>query len=171
MQSAKTHIILIDGKSGAGKTRLALTMSARLGGVAIHLDDVYPGWGGLIAGRDEVIDNVLLPLSRGVAGEYVTWDWIRNRPGHSVSVPPAKIVVAEGCGISTPSARGLADTVIWVECPDSERVERLRERDGDSFAEEFAGWEEQVAAHIAENEPDSMATVVVRTSTGQTVGG
>lgn len=146
-------------------------MSARLGGVAIHLDDVYPGWSGLVAGRNEVIDNVLLPLSRGVAGEYVTWDWARNRPGRSILVRPTSAVVLEGCGISTPSARALADTVIWVECPDSERLERLRERDGERFADEFAGWEEQVAAHIADNDPDSTATVVVRTSTGQTVGG
>ena len=171
MPSAKPQIVLIDGKSGAGKTRLANVMAAMIGASVVHLDDVYPGWAGLAAGRDHVIESVLVPLSQGRAGGYVSWDWAGNRPGESVSVAPANVLIVEGCGISTPASRALADTVIWVDCPDAVRVDRLAARDGDRFSRHFAGWERQVASHIAENSPDTTANVVVMTAREQTVGG
>lgn len=171
MRSADPHIILIDGKSGSGKTRLATIMSAATGATVVHLDDVYPGWNGLVAGRDQVIDKVLVPLSQGRSGGYVSWDWATDQPGRLVLVEPANVVIVEGCGISTAASRAVADTVLWVDCPDAVRVERLRARDGDRFSGQLAGWEAQVAAHISDNRPDTTASVVVQTATEQTVGG
>lgn len=171
MPSAKPHIILIDGKSGAGKTRLANIMSAATGATVVHLDDVYPGWNGLAAGRDQVIETVLMPLSQGQSGGYVSWDWANDQPGKRVSVEPSSMVIVEGCGISTPDSRALADTVVWVDCPDPVRADRLRSRDGKRFDDYVAEWDAQVAAHIDDNHPDTTASVVVRTTTGQTVGG
>ena len=163
MPSAKPHIVLIDGKSGAGKTRLANIMAAMVGATIVHLDDVYPGWNGLVAGSDHVIESVLLPLSQGRSGGFVSWDWANDRPGEYVSVAPANVLIIEGCGISTPASRAVADTVIWVDCPDSVRTDRLHARDGDRFVNHVAGWEDQVAAHIIDNSPDTTASVVVRT--------
>ena len=171
MPSAKPHIILIDGKSGAGKTRLANIMSSATGAAVVHLDDVYPGWNGLAAGRNHVIESVLVPLSQGQSGGYVSWDWADHQPGKRVSVEPASMVIVEGCGISTPDSRALADTVVWVDCPDPVRAKRLRSRDGKRFDDYVAEWDAQVAAHIDDNHPDTTASVVVRTTTGQTVGG
>jgi para-aminobenzoate synthetase len=171
VQSAKPHIILIDGKSGAGKTRLATAMAAVMDATIIHLDDVYPGWNGLVAGRDHIIESVLIPLSQGRAGGYVSWDWVNDQAGQHVSVEPTNVLIVEGCGISTPAARALADTVIWVDCPDPERVNRIRLRDGDRFSPYLAAWEAQVAAHISDNSPDTTATVVVRTTAEHEVGG
>ncbi len=171
MPSAKPHIILIDGKSGVGKSRLATIMAVATGATLVHLDDVYPGWVGLAAGRDDIIESVLVPLSQGQSGGYVSWDWVNDQPGQRVSVEPANVVIVEGCGISTAESRALADTVVWVDCPDPVRAERLRLRDGDRFASHLAGWEAQVAAHIKDNSPDITASVVVRTTTEQTVGG
>jgi uridine kinase len=169
--SAKPHIILIDGKSGAGKTRLASIMSAATGAAVVHLDDVYPGWSGLAAGRDQVIESVLKPLARGQSGGYVSWDWANDQPGQPVSVEPRNVVIVEGCGISTPASRAVADTVLWVDCPDLVRADRLRSRDGDLFTSHLAGWGAQVADHIRDNSPDTTASVVVRTTARQTVGG
>ena len=171
MPSAKPHIILIDGKSGAGKTQLATIMSAATGATVVHLDDVYPGWNGLVAGRDQVIESVLAPLSQGQSGGFVSWDWVHEQPGTHVSVEPTNVVIVEGCGISTPASRAMADAVVWVDCPDSVRADRLRSRDGDRFDGQLVRWDAQVAAHIDENCPDTTASVVVRTTTGQTVGG
>ena len=44
------YTLLIDGPSGAGKTTLALQIGEALGIPVVHLDDFYPGWGGLAEG-------------------------------------------------------------------------------------------------------------------------
>lgn len=172
MPSDKPHVILIDGMSGVGKSRLANQMADQLGGVAVHLDDVYPGWGGLVTGRDHVIESVLIPLATGRGGQYTSWDWEHNVAGDVVRVGAATVLIVEGCGISTDMSRGLADTTVWVECEEDERRARLMLRDGDRFAEHLETWDAQVLAHMAENDPRTTATVVVNTTSRvKTMGG
>lgn len=165
MPSAKAHVILIDGMSGSGKSQLATHMHAALGGVLVQLDDVYPGWDGMAAGRDHVIQSVLEPISHGESGRYTSWDWVRDAPGDVVEVHCADVVIVEGCGISTEQSRRLADTTVWVECAETERRERLRTRDGDKFNDFLDRWDAQVNAHRTENLPEAHATVVVNTTT------
>ena len=172
MLFVKPHIILIDGMSGVGKSHLAELMLSGLGGVLIHLDDVYPGWNGLDAGRQHVIDSVLVPLVEGRSGRYTAWNWERDSAGEFVDVPLADIVIIEGCGISTEQSRRFADTTVWVECDDSERRARLTQRDGDRFADHLDTWDAQVYTHMADNKPRETATVVVNTTVPvKTVGG
>ena len=159
MLSNAPHIILIDGESGVGKTTLALTMADELGAIVVHLDDVYPGWGGLVAGRDAVIDGVLRPARRGTSGRLRCWDWEHDQPGIDVIVPASDVLIVEGCGISTTTARELADVAIWVTCDDEQRRERLTVRDGDRFDEFTELWDRQVSEHIATNQPRETATV------------
>jgi uridine kinase len=161
--SAKPHIILIDGKSGVGKTRLAIHLADALDATLVHLDDAYPGWGGLADGRDAVIETVLTPLAAGLPGRYRAWDWERGAAGALVEIAPADVVVIDGCGVSTPQSRELASTVVWVECDEAVRLARLVDRDGDQFDDFSDAWDEQVDAHIAQNNPIGTATVVVRT--------
>ena len=62
-------IIAIDGRSGAGKTTLAIELAARLREhhkvSLFHLEDIYPGWNGLAAGIERYVTTVLAPLHRG----------------------------------------------------------------------------------------------------------
>jgi uridine kinase len=165
-------VILIDGESGVGKSRLAKQMSAELGGVLVHLDDLYPGWNGLSAGREHAIDSVLIPLTEGRTGRYTAWDWARSVPGEVVEVAPTDVVIIEGCGISTEKSRRFANATVWVECEEGERRARLAQRDGDQFAEHLELWDAQVHAHMAANKPRETASVIVNsTSTMKTVGG
>jgi len=161
--SPNPHIILIDGKSGAGKTRLSVCMAEALGATLVHLDDAYPGWGGLAHGRDAVIETALTPLAGGLPGRYRAWDWEQDTEGNIIEVAPADVVVIEGCGVSTPESRELASTVLWVECDDAVRLARLDDRDGSKFDEYSEAWDAQVDAHIAQNNPIATATVIVRT--------
>jgi len=161
--SAKPYVVLIDGKSGVGKSSLADVIASHLDATVVHLDDAYPGWNGLDAGRDVVIDSVLVPLAAGLPGQFRTWDWHRDTAGEIVTVNPTDAIVIEGCGISTPRSRSLASTVIWVECPESDRRIRLFGRDGDAFSEYLDAWDRQVDAHIATNYPIGTATTIVRT--------
>ncbi|GAA3339643.1 hypothetical protein GCM10017714_16110 [Curtobacterium pusillum] len=41
--SARRLVVLIDGRSGTGKTTLGNALAARLGAQIVHLDDVYRG--------------------------------------------------------------------------------------------------------------------------------
>jgi uridine kinase len=161
--SPKPHIILIDGRSGVGKTHIAERIADALGATVIHLDDGYHGWGGLASGRDAMIDTVLTPLALGLPGRFRAWDWGRDIPGEIVDVHPAGMVVIEGCGASTPQSRKLASTVLWVECDETLRLERLAGRDRGEFSAFYEAWDAQVNDHIAHNEPITTATVVVRT--------
>jgi hypothetical protein len=117
----------------------------------------------LAAGRDAVVETVLAPLALGVAGHYRTWDWEYDVPCNLVEVPPAAVVVVEGCGVSTPQSRELASTVLWVECDEAVRIERLFGRDSTAFSDYYVAWDEQVDEHIARNDPITTATVVVQT--------
>jgi len=161
--SPKPHIILIDGRSGVGKTRLAALIVDAFDATLVHLDDGYHGWAGLATGRDAMIETVLTPLALGLPGRYRAWDWERDVAGDIVDVHPADILVFEGCGISTPQSRELASTVLWVECDETLRLERLVGRDRGAFKDFYEAWDAQVNDHIAHNDPITTATVVVRT--------
>ena len=54
-----------DGRSGAGKTRLAAELSAELGAAVVSLEDLYGGWDGLDRGIGVLVSEVLEPLAAG----------------------------------------------------------------------------------------------------------
>jgi len=158
---SRPHIILIDGHSGVGKTTLSNEMARWLDATVVHLDDVYPGWGGLVEGRNSVINGVLEPLHSGRTGSVMSWDWTQDAPSETLVVAPSSFVIVEGCGISTPESRILADTVVWVEAARHVRAARIAQRDGAEHLDLFEAWERDVNTHIAANDPIATATVVV----------
>lgn len=108
-----TYTLLIDGPSGAGKTSLAAQIGEALGIQVVHLDDFYPGWGGLAEGARMVAEDVLHPECPG----FWRWDWERDRPSEWVPLDPAADLVVEGVGAVTEASiraarrRGEVDTV------------------------------------------------------------
>ena len=71
-------LVLIDGRSGAGKTSFATQLARARSALLISIDDAYPGWDGLDAGSWHIYSRVLVPWSSGVQGSYQTWDWKLN---------------------------------------------------------------------------------------------
>ena len=55
-------VVLIDGRSGSGKTSLAADVAESLGAAVLHLEDLYPGWDGLGAGS-RAVASALAELS------------------------------------------------------------------------------------------------------------
>ena len=51
-QLGSVRLLLIDGRTGSGKTTLATPLSASLAAPIVHLEYLYPGWDGL---RDGVL--------------------------------------------------------------------------------------------------------------------
>ncbi|BCW37877.1 hypothetical protein StoSoilA2_39330 [Arthrobacter sp. StoSoilA2] len=140
-------IIAVDGRSGAGKTTLAVELAARLREhhkvSLFHLEDIYPGWNGLATGIERYIATVLTPLSQGEAAEWVSWDWEKHYDGALHVTLPAEIVIVEGVGAAANAARPMLDAIVWVESPGDDRRRRALARDGDTYEPYWDTWAAQ----------------------------
>jgi len=155
--------VLIDGRSGAGKTSLSAELEQRhpLARV-LHLEEVYPGWDGLDAASETLVRSVLLPLRAGRPGRYRRWDWAADRPGPLATVPPSPLLIVEGVGALSRASRRLADLAIWVELDDETRMTRAMARDGAAYAPHWERWARQERRFIGRERPRLLADRIVR---------
>lgn len=156
--SGRRLVVLVDGRSGTGKTTLGDALAVRLDARVVHLDDVYPGWDGLRAASDAVVSDVL-----GTPSGYRRWDWERSEPTAWVSIEPDAPLVVEGCGALSRASAPLATLRVWLEADDEVRRDRAIGRDGEVFAREWERWAAQERAFIAAEAPAELADVVLRT--------
>jgi len=148
-------VLLIDGRSGAGKTVLARRIAAAVPeATLVSLDDVYPGWDGLDAGAAAVPGIIR-------DGTWRRWDWAADRPGDPASVPRTGSLIVEGCGAISAASRALADHAWWLELDDTERKRRALERDGDAYAPYWDRWAAQELAVAAREHPRELADLVI----------
>lgn len=163
--AATNPVVLIDGRSGAGKSSLARLLVDRWpvrGRVQlIALDSIYPGWDGLESGVERAVDGVLRPHGRGLLGTWNRWDWESGRDAESHAVDPSLSLLVEGSGILTPVTAGIADVRIWVESGDAARKRRALARDGDTYRPHWDRWARQEESHLHRDEPRSLATRIV----------
>lgn len=155
--SGRRSVVLVDGRSGTGKTTLGGALAAELGAQLVHLDDVYPGWDGLLAASTAVVDDVL-----GAPSGYRQWDWERSEPAAWVSLDPAAPLVVEGCGALSRASAPLGTLRIWMSADDAERKRRAIDRDGAVFAAQWDRWAAQEDIFLATEDPASLADVVLR---------
>ncbi len=129
-------VLLIDGRSGAGKTVLARELARRTGATLVSLDDVYPGWDGLEAGADAVPGIIR-------DGGWQRWDWAADAPGEHARIARDGSLIVEGCGAISRASRPLAHHAWWIDRDPAERRERALGRDGDSYAPHWERWAAQ----------------------------
>jgi hypothetical protein len=147
-------VVALDGLSGAGKTRLALTLAQRLPGAAVvHLDDVYPGWDGLEAAVPLLVEHVLRPLAGDAPITVPSWDWTRDRPGATRTLaalgpPRPQVVLVEGSGAGARMVAPLLAGLIWLDAAEPVRRERALARDGAAYAPHWSRWADQEVAHF-----------------------
>lgn len=155
LNNAKPILVVIDGRSGTGKSTIAKTLAERSNGVIVVSDDFYSGgnddrWEGLTPQEkvDQVIDweklryEVLEPLK---SGKPASWHPLDFRPGVSwigwkketVHLYPAKIIILDGSYSSRPELSDLIDLSVLVETSDHERRQRLIKREGSEFMEKW----------------------------------
>lgn len=163
--SAANPVVLIDGRSGAGKSSLATRVAQQwplVGRVqVIALDSLYPGWDGLDAGVAHVLDGVLRPHGRGYLGTWRRWDWEQGVQAESHAVDPALGVIIEGSGVLTPATAALADVRVWVEADDPVRKARALARDGERYRPHWDRWAAQELHHVERDQPRVHATRIV----------
>lgn len=162
LPSRAAATILIDGRSGSGKSELAIALrnhwtSAQL----VRLDDIYPGWDGLAWTVDHVRTELLEPRAAGRIGRFQRWGWTTHAPAGWSTVEPGGLLIVEGVGTLTAANRALADVGIWVETPDAVRKERALARDGDTYRPHWDRWAAQEDVYLARHAPLSAADYVV----------
>lgn len=165
--ASPSPVVLIDGRSGAGKTSLSRRL--RTANADVHvlaLDSVYPGWDGLRAGADQVLESVLRPRALGNAGSWTGWDWEHHVPAATHVIPAGGVLVVEGVGILTPESAALANVRVWVDAPDVDRKRRALQRDGDTYAPHWERWARQEEEHIATHDPAALADVLIVVPSG-----
>lgn len=163
--AAANPVVLIDGRSGAGKSSLAARLASRwplVGRVQlIALDSLYPGWDGLDAGVERALDGILRPHGRGLLGTWRRWDWSQEAESESHAVDPSLGVIVEGSGLLTPATARLGDVRVWMESAETARKARALARDGDTYRPHWDRWAAQERIHVERDDPRSLATRIV----------
>jgi uridine kinase len=158
MAERTPRVLLIDGRSGSGKTELArLIADDWPGAQLVRLDDLYPGWGGLEAGSAHVHDEILA----AERPRWQRWDWAASALAQWHDLDPARPLVIEGAGVLTRRNRALAGLAVWVELDEPTRKTRALARDGATYAPHWEDWAAQETRFIARENPVALADVVV----------
>lgn len=154
----KAAVLLIDGRSGSGKTELARAIVAGSPNAQlVRLDDLYPGWGGLEAGSQVVYDEILA----SERPRWRRWDWVTGRHAEWHEIDPERPLVIEGCGALSRVNRALATYGIWVALDPETRKRRALDRDGDSFAPHWDEWAAQEEGFLTRENPAAHADAVI----------
>lgn len=156
--NARPDIVLIDGRSGSGKTDLARSIVQQKPELQlVRMDDIYPGWQGLEAASRHVHDFVITASVR----RWQRWDWTDGKPAEWHVLDQSRPILIEGCGALSRANRALAAYAVWVELDEETRRARVQERDGDAWADHWDEWAAQEAAFIDSENPEGLADIVI----------
>lgn len=170
-------VLIIDGRSGSGKTSYAASAVAAahrsdLDPQLLHVEDLYPGWDGLEAGS-QALAGVLDRRT------YQRYDWNAGEFGEQVALGPELPLIIEGCGALTSAsiaaARRFAGphariVTLWLACPAPERRARALARDGETYAPHWQRWATQEDALYARTRPWLLANGIIE-NRGASSGG
>lgn len=156
------RLICVDGLAGSGKTTFAAELAGLTRAPVVHLDDLYPGWGGLHEVAREVLP-LLTDLAAGVPGRYRRWDWARSRYTGEVEVLPTPLLVLEGVGSGQRAWADLITTLVWIETTQETRLLRGIERDGDRVRAEWLRWQADEQELLSRDQTDVRADLRWRT--------
>ncbi len=151
--------ILIDGRSGAGKTTIAHRIADALGARVVSLDEFYPGWSGLAAAT-EIAGGIARDHRDGILARYRRWDWERHEWSHERTVDPTRPLVVEGCGALTASSARDATASMWFDGDADRRYAAAIARDGEGFRSHWEMWAEQERIHMTAHDPAGLADIV-----------
>jgi uridine kinase len=155
------RVLAVDGPSGAGKSTLAAALADRLPAQVLLVDDLMPGWAGLLPALETLRHDVLAPLEAGQPGRYHRYDWRAGRFAEPHAVPVAPFLVVEGCGCGGRDLAPYLSLLVWVDAPHDLRYDRAMARDGETFRPHWARWEAETQQLFAREGTAARADVVV----------
>ncbi|WP_345764341.1 ATP-binding protein [Diaminobutyricibacter sp. McL0608] len=158
-------VVLIDGPAGAGKSTLADLIVERWPDAAtpvlVRMDDLYPGWGGLVEGSVSLGEELLAPRRAGAAGRWQRYSWALARPDEWNEVDGTLPLVVEGCGTLSRANAPFADLRIWLAADDHLRKGRALRRDNGGFDAHWDHWQSQFEEYLERETPLAQADVVL----------
>lgn len=143
-----TQVVLIDGPSGAGKTRFAELLAPRIDAEVIHTDDLLDGWDDQFTYWERLEEHVLLPIGAGEPGSYRQYDWDAGQFGQRIEVKPPSILIVEGVGAARAQARPLATLTVFITAPREVREARSLGRDGLAMQKRLCEWRRREDLHF-----------------------
>jgi uridine kinase len=149
--SGERPVVLIDGRSGSGKTELATELATALDAQLVRLDDLYQGWGALDEASERVSSDILL------GQRWQRWDWATGTPAEWHEIDPRRALIVEGSGALSAANRALATLGVWVELDEATRRARALARDGDLYAPHWDEWAAQEQRFFERERPDLLA--------------
>ena len=170
-----TPVVLIDGRAGSGKSLFASKLAEnyfaenRQAARIVRLDDLYPGWEGLVAGSVYAREQILEPISAGKKASWQIWDWDKSSRGASNEAgngfrefSGGTALILEGCGALSKASAPLASLTIWIAADDATRRKRFTERDGGRFDEHWGVWAAQEEEFYEAEKSQGLAELVIQ---------
>lgn len=162
--SSASPLFLIEGPSGSGKTTLASTLQVHLSAhlaaniAILHLDDLYPGWGGLAQGS-ALAAELIQQRAAGQALRWQRFDWVAGQPGPWQELAPDYPLIVEGCGALNATTAQHAEVRIWLDAPAAVRQQRAFSRGGEEYEKHWSEWDEQYAEYVTAHRPRAFANI------------
>jgi hypothetical protein len=103
------------------------------------------------------------PLRSGWPARYRRWDWTASRYAEWVHVPPADLLILEGCGSGARPAGDSLAALVWVEAQESVRYVRGVSRD-EGFAAFWDRWAAQERELFESDRTRERAALVIDTT-------
>ncbi|MBQ4537029.1 MAG: uridine kinase [Lachnospiraceae bacterium] len=155
-------LIAIDGRCASGKTTLAGMLKDILCCNVVHMDHFFlqphqrtterlqePGGN---VDYERVLEEVLLPLSKGETAVYRFFDCHKQDFGEEIVLQPADIIIVEGSYACHPVLRSYYDLKIFLTVEPEEQLCRIELRNGadaaDVFREKWIPLEEAYFAQL-----------------------
>ena len=157
-----TRVVAIDGLGGSGRSTFALQLSAYLGGVAIIQTDDFATWDNPTDWWPDLLERVLIPLSRSEVARFERSRWGREADGELVVVEPTEFLVLEGVTATREAFTPYLTYSIWVDAPAALRLQRGLDRDGPTAIEQWRAWMAQEERYRLRERPDERADLVVQ---------
>jgi uridine kinase len=171
-------VVALDGKSGVGKTTLANDVANELDAANILSDDFFVGghnkdWAAKSTKEkiDKVIDwrrikrEVLEPLKAGKTATWRPFDWkkFEGLSSKTITANPKRVVILDGAFSSREELSDVVDYRILVEAPSNVRVNRVVEREGEEYSEDWhSTWQEAMDYYFEKIRPPESFDLVVR---------
>ena len=170
-----TPIVLIDGRAGSGKSLFATKLAEnyfsenRQAARIVRLDDLYPGWEGLVAGSVYARERILEPISAGKEASWQIWDWEQGCRGATGEAgngfrefSGGTALIVEGCGVLSKASALMASLRLWIEADSTKRRQRFSERDKGKFDEYWGVWAAQEEEFYAAERSRELADLVIQ---------
>jgi len=170
-----TPIVLIDGRAGSGKSLFATKLAEsyfsenRQAARIVRLDDLYPGWEGLVAGSVYARESIIEPIAAGKEASWQIWDWekgVRGAPSEAGNgfreFSGGTALIVEGCGALSKASAPLSSLRLWIEADSTKRRLRFSERDKGKFDEYWGFWAAQEEEFYASERSRELADLVIQ---------